>query len=142
MLIFLLLLFELRRKKNCTKPNSLPICCLYIFCFLVYMHVVSLYFHLWYASWQGVEKNLNKNCTGSLYFPELVLFQWHFWILCPTTVFVLSMVLISISLMQCIFPQYVLKYITSPFFILNSAYDVFQVRTYNSHASFIYPSFT
>nr|GEZ46404.1 pectin acetylesterase 9 [Tanacetum cinerariifolium] len=28
--------------------------------------------------------------------------------------------------LPCIFPQYLLKYITSPFFILNSAYDVYQ----------------
>lgn len=29
--------------------------------------------------------------------------------------------------MQCFFPQYALKYISTPYFILNSAYDVFQV---------------
>lgn len=46
---------------------------------------------------QGVEQNLDKNCTESLYIPEL-----------------------------CFFPQYALRYITTPFFILNSAYDVFQ----------------
>lgn len=46
---------------------------------------------------QGVEQNLDKNCTKSLYIPEL-----------------------------CFFPQYALRYITTPFFILNSAYDVFQ----------------
>lgn len=46
---------------------------------------------------QGMEQNLNENCTASSYFPEL-----------------------------CIFPQYSLKYITTPFFILNSAYDVYQ----------------
>ncbi|XP_056159016.1 pectin acetylesterase 9 isoform X3 [Syzygium oleosum] len=28
--------------------------------------------------------------------------------------------------LQCFFPQYTLKYITTPFFILNSAYDVYQ----------------
>lgn len=49
------------------------------------------------VSLQGVEKNLDKNCTGSLPFPEL-----------------------------CIFPQYALRFITPPFFILNSAYDVYQ----------------
>ncbi|XP_038876653.1 pectin acetylesterase 9 isoform X3 [Benincasa hispida] len=46
---------------------------------------------------QGMEQNLNENCKASSYFPEL-----------------------------CIFPQHSLKYITTPFFILNSAYDVFQ----------------
>ncbi|KAJ4706017.1 Pectin acetylesterase [Melia azedarach] len=46
---------------------------------------------------QGVEQNLDQNCTKSFYYPEL-----------------------------CFFPQYALKYITTPFFILNSAYDVFQ----------------
>ncbi|KAI9160619.1 hypothetical protein LWI28_010039 [Acer negundo] len=46
---------------------------------------------------QGIEKNLNPNCTNSLYYPEL-----------------------------CFFPQYALKYIATPFFVLNSAYDVFQ----------------
>ncbi|KAL3650496.1 Pectin acetylesterase 9 [Castilleja foliolosa] len=47
---------------------------------------------------QGVLKNLNTNCTNSIY-PE-----------------------------QCFFPQYVLPYIKTPFFILNSAYDVFQIH--------------
>ncbi|KAK0594818.1 hypothetical protein LWI29_000841 [Acer saccharum] len=46
---------------------------------------------------QGIEKNLNPNCTKSLYFPEL-----------------------------CFFPQYASKYIATPFFVLNSAYDVYQ----------------
>ncbi|KAI5355587.1 PREDICTED: pectin acetylesterase [Prunus dulcis] len=46
----------------------------------------------------GVEKNLDENCTASsLNFPEL-----------------------------CFFPQYAMKFITPPFFILNSAYDVYQ----------------
>ncbi|BBG98299.1 Pectinacetylesterase family protein [Prunus dulcis] len=50
------------------------------------------------VSLQGVEKNLDENCTASsLDFPEL-----------------------------CFFPQYALKFITTPFFILNSAYDVYQ----------------
>ncbi|KAI7754758.1 hypothetical protein M8C21_003801 [Ambrosia artemisiifolia] len=30
--------------------------------------------------------------------------------------------------LQCIFPQYLLKYITPPLFILNSAYDVYQLN--------------
>ncbi|XP_014628416.1 pectin acetylesterase 9 isoform X2 [Glycine max] len=46
---------------------------------------------------QGIEKNLNGNCTRALYFPDL-----------------------------CFFPQYALRYISTPYFILNSAYDVFQ----------------
>ncbi|KAH1230695.1 Pectin acetylesterase 9 [Glycine max] len=46
---------------------------------------------------QGIEKNLNRNCTRALYFPDL-----------------------------CFFPQYALRYISTPYFILNSAYDVFQ----------------
>ncbi|KAK2653886.1 hypothetical protein Ddye_013742 [Dipteronia dyeriana] len=46
---------------------------------------------------QGIEKYLNPNCTKSLYYPEL-----------------------------CFFPQYALEYIETPFFVLNSAYDVFQ----------------
>ncbi|XP_048127644.1 pectin acetylesterase 9 isoform X4 [Rhodamnia argentea] len=49
------------------------------------------------VSLQGVEKNLDKNCTSSLFYPTL-----------------------------CFFPQYTLKYINTPFFILNSAYDVYQ----------------
>uniref|UniRef100_A0A2P2PIS2 Pectin acetylesterase n=1 Tax=Rhizophora mucronata TaxID=61149 RepID=A0A2P2PIS2_RHIMU len=49
------------------------------------------------VSLQKAEKNLNKNCTSILDKPEL-----------------------------CIFPQYSLKYITKPFFILNSAYDEYQ----------------
>ncbi|KAH6770881.1 Pectinacetylesterase family protein [Perilla frutescens var. hirtella] len=54
------------------------------------------YFYNSLVSLQGVEKNLNQNCTNSRY-PE-----------------------------QCFFPQYVLPYIKTPFFILNSAYDVYQ----------------
>ncbi|KAI3800174.1 hypothetical protein L1987_35484 [Smallanthus sonchifolius] len=46
---------------------------------------------------QGIEKNLDENCTSSISDPK-----------------------------QCIFPQYLLKYITPPLFILNSAYDVYQ----------------
>ncbi|KAK1266415.1 hypothetical protein QJS04_geneDACA000416 [Acorus gramineus] len=46
---------------------------------------------------QGVVQNLNKNCTGSRILP-----------------------------FQCFFPQYALMYMKMPYFILNSAYDVFQ----------------
>lgn len=38
--------------------------------------------------------------------------------------------------MQCFFPQYVLEYTKTPFFVLNTAYDVFQVR--NSKQLFIF----
>ncbi|KAG6426516.1 hypothetical protein SASPL_110741 [Salvia splendens] len=54
------------------------------------------YFYKSLVYLQGVEKNLNKNCTSSGY-PEL-----------------------------CFFPQYVLPYIKTPYFILNTAYDVYQ----------------
>ncbi|KAJ0558906.1 putative pectinacetylesterase/NOTUM [Helianthus annuus] len=53
-----------------------------------FQHLVTL---------QGIEKNLDDNCTNSISDPK-----------------------------QCIFPQYLLKYITPPLFILNSAYDVYQ----------------
>ncbi|XP_021730078.1 pectin acetylesterase 9-like [Chenopodium quinoa] len=46
---------------------------------------------------QGVEENLDKNCTSSLIDPKL-----------------------------CFFPQHVLSYIKTPFFILNTAYDMWQ----------------
>ncbi|KAK4786914.1 hypothetical protein SAY86_010747 [Trapa natans] len=46
---------------------------------------------------QDIQKNLNINCTSSVNYPAL-----------------------------CFFPQYALKFITTPIFILNSAYDVFQ----------------
>ncbi|XP_026409161.1 pectin acetylesterase 9-like isoform X1 [Papaver somniferum] len=46
---------------------------------------------------QGTEQFLNENCTGSRYYPY-----------------------------QCFFPQYALPYVKAPYFILNSAYDVFQ----------------
>ncbi|KAJ1391039.1 Tripeptidyl-peptidase II domain [Sesbania bispinosa] len=49
------------------------------------------------VSLQGIEQNLNRNCTSALFFPDL-----------------------------CFFPQYALRYISTPYFILNSAYDVFQ----------------
>ncbi|CAN1264722.1 Pectin acetylesterase 9 [Linum perenne] len=48
---------------------------------------------------QGVEKNLNKNCTDNSLDPKL-----------------------------CFFPQYALRYITTPFFLLNTAYDVYQIN--------------
>ncbi|CAA0826385.1 Pectin acetylesterase 9 [Striga hermonthica] len=54
------------------------------------------YFYKGVVTLQGAAKNLNKNCTDSNY-PE-----------------------------QCFFPQYALPYIKTPFFILNSAYDVYQ----------------
>ncbi|KAK1409141.1 hypothetical protein QVD17_35666 [Tagetes erecta] len=53
-----------------------------------FQHLVTL---------QGIEKNLDENCTSSISDPK-----------------------------QCIFPQYLLKYISPPLFILNSAYDVYQ----------------
>ncbi|KAJ6386450.1 hypothetical protein OIU78_016375 [Salix suchowensis] len=49
------------------------------------------------VSLQGIEKNLDKNCTSFLDNPKL-----------------------------CMFPQYFLNYMTTPFFILNTAYDVYQ----------------
>uniref|UniRef100_A0A7N0UPU7 Pectin acetylesterase n=1 Tax=Kalanchoe fedtschenkoi TaxID=63787 RepID=A0A7N0UPU7_KALFE len=49
------------------------------------------------VSLQGIEKNLNNHCTSNFLFPKL-----------------------------CIFPQYAMRYIRTPFFILNSAYDVYQ----------------
>ncbi|KAI5652800.1 hypothetical protein M9H77_29987 [Catharanthus roseus] len=45
----------------------------------------------------GIGSNLNKNCTSSHYYP-----------------------------VQCFFPQYVLAYTRTPFFVLNTAYDVYQ----------------
>ncbi|XP_022543372.2 pectin acetylesterase 9 isoform X1 [Brassica napus] len=56
----------------------------------------SLYTQL--VSLQGVQKNLDPNCTHAFY-PEPSL---------------------------CFFPQYALRFIKTPMFILNSAYDVFQ----------------
>ncbi|XP_021730066.1 pectin acetylesterase 9-like [Chenopodium quinoa] len=49
------------------------------------------------VSLQGVEQNLNQNCTSS-----------------------------QIDLKQCLFPQYFLSYIKTPMFILNTAYDTWQ----------------
>nr|CAB3495315.1 unnamed protein product [Digitaria exilis] len=49
------------------------------------------------VSLQGVQKNLNKDCQNSTDYPYL-----------------------------CFFPQYALPYIRTPYFILNSAYDVYQ----------------
>lgn len=46
---------------------------------------------------QGIGQNLDKNCTSAHYYP-----------------------------VQCFFPQYVLAYTKTPFFVLNTAYDVFQ----------------
>lgn len=49
------------------------------------------------VSLQGVQQNLDQNCTSSLGNPEL-----------------------------CFFPQHLLSYIRNPFFILNTAYDTWQ----------------
>ncbi|KAK8981570.1 hypothetical protein V6N11_027982 [Hibiscus sabdariffa] len=49
------------------------------------------------VSLQGVKRNLDRRCRKSMYDPEL-----------------------------CFFPQYTLKYITTPFFVLNSVYDAIQ----------------
>ncbi|XP_068646300.1 pectin acetylesterase 9-like [Aristolochia californica] len=48
---------------------------------------------------QGAEKILDRRCTSSLQNPAL-----------------------------CFFPQYALQYIQTPFFILNAAYDIFQLN--------------
>ncbi|TKV95065.1 hypothetical protein SEVIR_9G336500v4 [Setaria viridis] len=58
------------------------------------------------VSVQGVQKNLNKDCQNSTDYPYL-----------------------------CFFPQYALPYIRTPYFILNSAYDVYQF-----HHIFVPPS--
>ncbi|CAL9231344.1 unnamed protein product [Arabidopsis halleri] len=55
-------------------------------------------FYTQLVSLQGIQKNLDPSCTHA-FFPEPSL---------------------------CFFPQYVLRFIKTPFFILNSAYDVFQ----------------
>lgn len=55
---------------------------------------------------QGAEKNLNKDCLSSTDYPY-----------------------------QCFFPQYALPNIRTPYFILNSAYDVYQL-----HHNFVPPS--
>ncbi|XP_037436333.1 pectin acetylesterase 9-like isoform X1 [Triticum dicoccoides] len=49
------------------------------------------------VDFQGVQKNLNKNCSDS-----------------------------TVKSYQCFFPQYALRSIRAPYFILNSAYDVYQ----------------
>ncbi|THU55159.1 hypothetical protein C4D60_Mb11t03620 [Musa balbisiana] len=54
---------------------------------------------------QGVQKNLNPNCTSSY-----GLFAY-----------------------QCFFPQHALSYIRTPYFILNSAYDVYQTSISITH---------
>ncbi|XP_026409164.1 pectin acetylesterase 9-like [Papaver somniferum] len=52
------------------------------------------------AALQGAEQFLNENCTSSLHdYPY-----------------------------QCFFPQYALRYVKAPYFILNSAYDTYQVK--------------
>ncbi|GMJ06521.1 pectin acetylesterase 9 [Hibiscus trionum] len=51
------------------------------------------------VSLQGVERNLDPRCTKSMYDPKL-----------------------------CFFPEYSLKHIKTPFFVLNSAYDTVQFR--------------
>ncbi|XP_077241859.1 pectinacetylesterase family protein isoform X2 [Tasmannia lanceolata] len=64
---------------------------------------------------QGVEQNLDKNCTTSLDNPSM-----------------------------CFFPQYALKFIQTPYFILNSAYDVYQFHhilvpsSADSHGHWLY----
>lgn len=59
---------------------------------------ISPFFHN-LVNLQGVESNLNRDCLSSHSFPH-----------------------------QCFFPQYNLPFIRTPFFILNSAYDVYQLN--------------
>ncbi|KAL5727493.1 [Wnt protein] O-palmitoleoyl-L-serine hydrolase [Ranunculus cassubicifolius] len=55
------------------------------------------YFYESLINLQGIGKFLDKNCTHARYYPH-----------------------------QCFFPQYALSYITTPYFILNSVYDIYQ----------------
>ncbi|KAI4351726.1 hypothetical protein L6164_006052 [Bauhinia variegata] len=98
---------------NFTKylPNNASVKCLSDAGFFLDARDITLnhtmrFFFKSLVSLQGVEQNLNRNCTSSLFFPDL-----------------------------CFFPQYTLKYISTPYFILNSAYDVFQF-----HHSLVPPS--
>ncbi|OMO97823.1 Pectinacetylesterase [Corchorus olitorius] len=98
---------------NFTKmlPSNASVKCLSDAGFFLDIHDISLnytkrslYHNL--IALQGIEKNLNQNCTRLISDPK-----------------------------QCLFPQYALRYITTPFFILNSAYDVYQF-----HHSLVPPS--
>ena len=73
-----------------------------------------------------MQQNLNEDCTAASYFPELVLVLYFTHHNLDITLFCSNSS--ELDNLQCIFPQYSLKYITTPFFVLNSAYDVFQVR--------------
>lgn len=87
---------------------------------------------------QGVGSILNRNCTYYFKYPSLVilitlffhfenatnLFFYHsvvdlLYPLCKNIIFEHSM--------QCFFPQNALDFIRTPYFILNSAYDIYQV---------------
>ncbi|OMO95071.1 Pectinacetylesterase [Corchorus capsularis] len=98
---------------NFTKmlPSNASVKCLSDAGFFLDIHDISLNYtkrSLYHSliALQGIEKNLNNNCTRLMNDPK-----------------------------QCLFPQYALRYITTPFFILNSAYDVYQF-----HHSLVPPS--
>ncbi|KAK3008488.1 hypothetical protein RJ639_015099 [Escallonia herrerae] len=84
-------LISLQFKRKCLTwaPNLLINALISCYCILFFIIDIVV--------GQGVEQNLDNNCTSSRYLPE-----------------------------QCFFPQYALKYIQTPFFVLNSAYDVYQ----------------
>lgn len=80
---------------------------------------------------QGVEKSLDQNCVAKTD-PSKVGFVSCFDFVFPST----GKILIGIwdfliSILQCIFPQEFLKNIRTPVFLVNPAYDYWQVRVTN-----------
>ncbi|KAE8664029.1 Pectin acetylesterase 9 [Hibiscus syriacus] len=64
--------------------------------------------------------------ADKLLFPEGNIFRSSFCRRDISLNFTTRSFYLDLITLQCFFPQYALKYITTPYFILNSAYDVYQ----------------
>lgn len=78
---------------------------------------------------QGVQSNLHPTCVASQKYP----YQVGIWPVFTSNT--LHRGLISdckkfVSILQCFFPQHALPYIRTPYFTVNSAYDVYQVKVF------------
>lgn len=82
------------------------------------------------GSWEEFEQRLSKfntrSLSGRISFRSFSPFRVLNHIIGTA---VLLIILFSPSV-QCFFPQYALQNIKTPYFILNSAYDVYQVKEY------------
>lgn len=111
----------------------------FVICTKIILLTQSIYTYFFFLSFQGSIKNLPPSCTSTME-PSLVHKFWKqnpF----PFVTFILpSNYNISFPpwMMQCFFPQNVISFIETPLFIINSAYDAWQVKETNTSISKFY----